>query len=80
MRPIWAQKVHPHVGHKWVGVVVAVCTALALRTARFRCALVMCLISVACSRLRDSGKGNQCEADMEKNRERTGEGTGRRSL
>ena len=45
MRPIRVQKVCPHVGHKRVGVVVAICAAQSLRTALFHCALVMCLIS-----------------------------------
>ena len=39
MRPIRAKKVRPHVGHKWVGAVLAVCAARALRTARFRRAI-----------------------------------------
>ena len=47
MTPIRAQRVRSHVGHKWVCVVVAVCAARALRTARFCCPSVMRLISAA---------------------------------
>ena len=42
MRPIRARKVRPHVGHKWMGVVVAGCAARALRAARFRCVADSC--------------------------------------